>query len=43
MDNTYFAFDYGPRDHGGVTDWWFEDYYDVDLGEPVGPYGLHRS
>ena len=39
-DNTYFAFDFGPRDHGGVTDWWFEDYYDVDLGEPIGPYEL---
>jgi len=39
-DNTYFAFDYGSRDHGGVTDWWFDDYYDVDLGEPLGPYEL---
>jgi hypothetical protein len=38
MDNTYFAFDYGPRDHGGVDDWWFEQYYDVDLGEPVALY-----
>ena len=39
-DNTYFAFDFGSRDHGGVTDWWFEDYYDADLGEPIGPYEL---
>ncbi len=27
MDNTYFAFDYGSRDHGGVRDWWFPEYY----------------
>jgi hypothetical protein len=43
-DNTYFAFDSGPRDHGEVDGWWFEDYYDVDLGEPTGPAqmnGMH--
>ena len=39
-DNTYFAYDFGPRDHGGVTDWWFPQYYDVDLGEPIGPSQL---
>lgn len=39
-DNTYFAYDYGPRDHGGVTDWWFPDHYDVDLGSALGPYAL---
>ena len=38
MDNTYFAFDYGARDHGGVTDWWFADYYAIDLGNPLGDY-----
>ncbi len=40
LDNTYFAFDYGPRDHGGVTDWWFPQYYDVALGDPVAGYSL---
>lgn len=39
-DNTYFAYDYGPRDHGGVASWWFPDYYDVDLGNALGPYVL---
>lgn len=46
MDNTYFAFDYGPRDHGGVTGWWFGDYYEVVLGDPEGAYtfqsGVYR-
>ena len=46
MDNTYFAFDYGSRDHGGVTDWWFPEYYDLALGNPLGPYshteGVYR-
>jgi hypothetical protein len=32
MDNTYFAFDYGSRDHGGVTNYWFPDYYTIALG-----------
>lgn len=45
-DHTYFACDYGPRDHGGVTDWWFPEYYTVALGEPLGPYtaddGVYR-
>jgi hypothetical protein len=36
-DNTYFAYDFGPRDHGGVTDWWFETYYEFDMGDPLGP------
>jgi hypothetical protein len=40
MDNTYFAFDYGSRDHGGVTNWWFGDYYEVQLGSPEGPYSV---
>jgi hypothetical protein len=40
MDHTYFAFDFGPRDHGGVRDYWFPDYYDVALGEPLGVYDL---
>ena len=39
-DHTYFAFDSGPRDHGDVTEWWFPQYYNVALGDPVGPYGL---
>jgi hypothetical protein len=34
MDNTYFVFDYGSRDHGGVTNWWFPQYYTIDLGNP---------
>ena len=34
-DNTYFAYDFGPRDHGQA--WWFPEY-DVDLGEPLGVY-----
>lgn len=46
MDNTFFAFDFGPRDHGGVTDWWFPEYYDLNLGQPLGPYttaeGVYR-
>jgi hypothetical protein len=43
MDHTYFAFDYGPRDHGGVTDWWFGDYYEVRLGNPAGPYSVQSG
>ncbi|MBU0491868.1 MAG: putative glycoside hydrolase family 15 protein [Chloroflexi bacterium] len=46
MDNTYFAFDYGSRDHGGVMDWWFPQYYEAALGAPLGPYtsseGVYR-
>jgi hypothetical protein len=38
LDNTLFAFDYGSRDHGGVADWWFPDYFNIDLGKPLGPY-----
>jgi len=38
LDNTYFAFDYGARDHGGVRDYWFVEYYNMDLGEPLGAY-----
>ena len=34
-DNAYFAYDFGPRDHGQA--WWFPEY-DVDLGEPLGAY-----
>lgn len=41
LDNTCFAFDYGPRDHGGVTDWWFSKYYTAALGEPLGPYTVN--
>jgi hypothetical protein len=40
VDNTYFAFDYGPRDHGGVTDWWLPEYDEIALGEPLGPFAL---
>jgi hypothetical protein len=32
-DNTYFAYDFGPRDHGQA--WWFPEY-DVELGIPLG-------
>jgi hypothetical protein len=33
FDNTYFTYDFGPRDHGQA--WWFDEY-DVDLGESLG-------
>jgi hypothetical protein len=46
MDHTYYAFDFGPRDHGGVTDWWVPQYYDLALGNPSGAYtvvsGVYR-
>ena len=35
FDNTYVAYDVGPRDHGDA--WWFDEY-DVELGEPLGEY-----
>lgn len=34
-DNTYFIYDFGPRDHGQA--WWFKEY-DADLGKPIGNY-----
>ena len=34
-DNTYFTYDFGPRDHGQA--WWYDEY-DVHLGEPLGDY-----
>lgn len=34
-DNTFVAYDIGPRDHGDA--WWFPEY-DVDLGLPLGKY-----
>ena len=34
-DNTYFTYDFGPRDHGQA--WWFPEY-DVNLGNPLGLY-----
>jgi hypothetical protein len=40
MDNTYFAFDFGASDHGGVNDWWFPEYYNINLGAPNGLYSL---
>ena len=43
MDNTYFAFDFGPRGHGGVTDYWFPEYYDVALGAPIAPYSFDNG
>lgn len=43
MDHTYLAFDYGSRDHGGVSGWWFPQYYDVALGAPLGPYSLDHA
>ncbi len=46
MDNTYFAFDYGSRYHGGVADWWFPEYYEITLGAPLEAYtfvgGVYR-
>ncbi|MBN1266279.1 MAG: hypothetical protein JXA25_12355 [Anaerolineales bacterium] len=37
LDNTFFAFDSGPADHGGVTDWWLP-VYDFSLGQALGPF-----
>ena len=34
-DNTWFTYDFGPRDHGQA--WWFPEY-DVELGNPLGSY-----
>jgi hypothetical protein len=34
-DNTYYTYDFGPRDHGQA--WWYPEY-DADLGEPLGEY-----
>jgi hypothetical protein len=34
-DNTYFTYDFGPRDHGQA--WWYPEY-DVELGKPLGDY-----
>ena len=34
-DNIYFAFDRGDILHGQL--WWFDEY-DVDMGDPLGPY-----
>ena len=34
-DNTYFTYDFGPRDHGQA--WWYPEY-DVDLGAPLGEF-----
>ncbi len=34
-NNTYFTYDFGPRDHGQA--WWFPEY-DVELGNPLGDY-----
>ena len=34
-DNTYFTYDFGPRDHGQA--WWFSEF-DVELGSPLGNY-----
>lgn len=34
-DNTYFAYDFGPRDHGQA--WWFPEY-NAELGIPLGEY-----
>lgn len=34
-DNTWFTYDFGPRDHGQA--WWFPEY-DVELGQPLGSY-----
>jgi len=46
MDHTYFAYDFGPRDHGGVSDYWFPEYTNAALGDPIGPFyqenGVYR-
>jgi hypothetical protein len=33
MQNGYFSYDYGDKDHGQT--WWYDEY-DVNLGEPMG-------
>ena len=43
LDNTYFAFDFGARDHGGVQGWWFPEYYQINLGEPLGSFDYKDS
>jgi hypothetical protein len=43
LDNTYFAFDFGARDHGGVDDWWFPEYDQVNLGNPLGSFSFENS
>lgn len=35
LDTGYFGFDRGDSGHGEV--WWFDEY-DVDIGDPTGPY-----
>jgi len=46
IDNAYFSFDYGSRIHGEVDGWWQEDFYFVELGDPLSPYsttgGVYR-
>lgn len=42
LDHTYFAFDFGPRDHGGVVGWWFPEFYQVDLGKPLGSFSFQN-
>jgi len=43
MDNTYFGFDFGSRDRGGVADWWFPEYYEIDLGRPLKSYYVNEG
>ncbi len=33
LENGYYSFDYGDKDHGQL--WWYDEY-DIDLGQPVG-------
>lgn len=35
FDNTYFTYDFGPRDHGQA--WWYPEY-DVQLGKSLGDH-----
>ena len=39
-DNTYFTYDFGPRDHGQA--WWYPEY-DVKLGDPKGEYYMREN
>ena len=39
-DNTYFTYDFGPRDHGQA--WWYDEY-DVDLGAPIDDYYMFEG
>lgn len=43
IDHAYFAFDFGPRSHGGVDGWWQEAYNAVQLGSPLAGYSYESG